>query len=264
MDLLNVPDWVGGKMLQADAGAFTELEDLGDINMGDPAVLSQFIATSVADNPAARYALIVSDHGASWPGVGPDDSSGGDVLTLDEISTGIADGLEQAGLDRFDLLGFDACLMAGYEVASTLAPLADRMVASSELEPGHGWDYRALQVLADDPEADADALGTALVDGFQSQATESGTDQDITLSMLDLTQMGPLDEAMTAFSGALAERGAEIAPVVGAQRAEVLEFGKDPDPAQRLQRRRPGRPGRPRSASTPSTSRTRPMPSAPP
>ncbi|HEX7130994.1 MAG TPA: clostripain-related cysteine peptidase [Iamia sp.] len=231
-DLLNIPDWAGAKVLQADAGAFTELEDLGDVNMGDPAVLADFIATSVADNPAAQYALIVSDHGASWPGVGPDDSSGGDVLTLDEISTGIADGLEQAGLDRFDLLGFDACLMAGYEVASTMAALADRMVASSELEPGHGWDYRALSVLADNPDATADELGTAIVDGFQGQATEQQTDQEITLSLLDLTQMGPLDEAVSAFSSALAERGADIAQVVGAQRAEVLEFGKDPDPAQ--------------------------------
>ncbi|HEV7722909.1 MAG TPA: clostripain-related cysteine peptidase [Iamia sp.] len=231
-DLLNIPNWVGAKLLTIGQGEFTELEDEGDINMGDPATLSEFIATGVADNPAAHYALIVSDHGASWPGVGPDDSSGGDVLTLDEISSGIADGLEQSGLDRFDLLGFDACLMAGYEVASTLAPLADRMVASSELEPGHGWDYRALQVVADDPDATADALGTAIVDGFQSQAAENQTDQDITLSLLDLTQMGPLDEAMTAFSGALAERGADIAPVVGAKRADVLEFGKDPDPAQ--------------------------------
>jgi hypothetical protein len=231
-DLLNIPNWEGAKRLGVDAGGFTEQEDIGDLNMGDPATLTEFIATGIQENPAAKYALIVSDHGASWPGVGPDDSSGGDVLTLDEISTGIADGLEQAGLDRFDLLGFDACLMAGYEVASTLAPVADRMVASSELEPGHGWDYRALSVVAENPDASADDLGNAIVDGFQSQATEQQTDQDITLSVLDLTQMGPLDEAMSAFSAALAERGADIAPVVGAQRAEVLEFGKDPDPAQ--------------------------------
>ncbi|HEU5150850.1 MAG TPA: clostripain-related cysteine peptidase [Iamia sp.] len=231
-DLLNIPDWVGAKRVSVDAGAFTEQEDLGDLNMGDPATLAEFIATGVAENPAARYALIVSDHGASWPGVGPDDSSGGDVLTLDEISSGIADGLEQAGLDRFDLLGFDACLMAGYEVASTLAPLADRMVASSELEPGHGWDYRAFSVLAEDPDASADDLGTAIIDGYQAHAEENGSAQDITLSMIDLTQMGALDEAMSAFSSALAERSAEVAPVVGAERATVLEFGKDPDPAQ--------------------------------
>ncbi len=231
-DLLNIPNWEGAKRLGVDTGGFTEQEDIGDLNMGDPATLTDFIATGVAENPAAHYALIVSDHGASWPGVGPDDSSGGDVLTLDEINSGIADGLREAGLDRFDLLGFDACLMAGYEVASTLAPLADRMVASSELEPGHGWDYRAFQVLADDPEATADELGTAIIDGFRAQAVENDTAQDITLSMIDLTKMAPLDEALTAFSGALVDAGAEVAPVVGAERATVLEFGKDPDPAQ--------------------------------
>jgi hypothetical protein len=231
-DLLNIPNWEGAKRLTVDQGGFTETEDLGDQNLGDPAVLAEFIATGIAENPAARYALIVSDHGASWPGVGPDDSSGGDVLTLDEISSGIADGLEQAGLDRFDLLGFDACLMAGYEVASTLAPLADRMVASAELEPGHGWDYRALSVVAENPDATADELGTAIVDGYQAHAEENEQGSEITLSMLDLTQMGPLDEAMGEFSSVLAERSTEVAPVVGAERATVLEFGKDPDPAQ--------------------------------
>lgn len=229
-DLLNIPNWEGAKVLQVDQGGFTEIEDVGDANTGDPATLAGFIATAVEQYPAAHYGLIISDHGASWPGVGPDDSSGGDVMDLAEIGTALQDGLAQAGLDRFDLLGFDACLMAGYEVASALQPYADRMIASSELEPGHGWDYNSLAAGAE-PEATADTIGTAIVDGYVAHAAENGDAQDITLSMIDLTQMGPLDEAVTAFAQALAERG-ELAPVVGAERADTLEFGKDADPTQ--------------------------------
>jgi hypothetical protein len=48
--------------------------------------------------------------------------------------------------DRFklDIIGFDACLMAMYEVGSTLAPYGKYLLGSELLEPGHGWDYSAL------------------------------------------------------------------------------------------------------------------------
>jgi hypothetical protein len=45
---------------------------------------------------------------------------------------------------KLDIIGFDACLMAMYEVGSTLAPYGHHLLASELLEPGHGWDYAAL------------------------------------------------------------------------------------------------------------------------
>ena len=36
--------------------------------------------------PAEHYALVISDHGASWPGVGGDESAGGNGLDLAELS----------------------------------------------------------------------------------------------------------------------------------------------------------------------------------
>ncbi|SOC47612.1 hypothetical protein SAMN05660748_0916 [Blastococcus aggregatus] len=228
--LLDLEDWVGAKYVSIGQGSAEELDDLGDVDTGDPAQLAEFVAQGIADHPAEHYALVISDHGASWPGVGGDEGSDYSSLTLDEIRGGIADGLEEAGLDKLDLLGFDACLMATYETASTMAPLADRMIASQELEPGHGWDYRAFQVAADDPDVDVDTLGTAIVDGFAAQAEAEGTGADITLSMIDLNRMAAVDDALTEFSEALSERAADVAPVVGRERADVLSFGRDPDP----------------------------------
>jgi hypothetical protein len=232
-ELLDQGSWVGGRVFDLAAPGTTELvEDLGDVNSADPAVLADFISQGITDHPADKYALIISDHGAGWPGIGPDESTPDyDTLDLADLSDGIGAGLEDAGVDKLDLLGFDACLMANYEVASALAPVARRMVASQELEPGHGWDYRALSVLAEDPTTDTETFGSAIIDGFESQAVESGTDADITLAMIDLTQMAALDEAVDAFTADLGENP-DAAPAVGRAESTVLAFGKSPDPAQ--------------------------------
>ncbi len=95
-----------------------------------------------------------------------DESAGDSVLDLADLQSGLADGLAAAGVGQLDLLGFDACLMGSYEVASAVAPYGDRLVASAELEPGGGWDYGALQLFADDPAATADDLGVAIVDSY--------------------------------------------------------------------------------------------------
>jgi hypothetical protein len=230
--VLGLDDWQGARVLELGDGRAEVLDDLGGVNTGDPAVLADFIATAIDRYPSEHYALIISDHGASWPGVGGDRSALSDPLDLGEIRSAIGTGLDRAGVDRLDLLGFDACLMATYEVASNLAPVADRMVASEELEPGHGWDYGALQEVADHPDADADDLGHAIVDGFGGQAEDEGTDSEITLSLLDLTRMAALDDAMRSFSETLTDHVADVAPVVGHERARALAFGRSPDPAQ--------------------------------
>ena len=228
--VLGIDDWVGGKLLEITPGGADELDDMGDINTGDPQVLADFITRGITDYPADNYALIISDHGASWPGVGGDESADQDGLSLAEIDDGISTGLAGAGLDKLDLLGFDACLMATYEVASALAPLADRMLASQELEPGHGWDYSALDVAADG--ATVDELGSSLIKGFEAQAASEETDSQITLSLVDLTRMGLVDDALTTLSSQLVERAASVSPVVGRTLASTLGFGTSPDPDQ--------------------------------
>jgi hypothetical protein len=232
-ELLDQGSWVGGRVLDLGAGGVTEVvSDLGDVDSADPALLTQFIADGITEHRAGHYALIISDHGASWPGIGPDEGSDYDVLDLAEITEAVSSGLEQAGVDKLDLLGFDACLMANYEVASAVAPLADRLVASQELEPGHGWNYGSLQVLADDPDTTADELGSAILAGFEGQAQEQGTQDQITLALIDLTQMAAVDTALADFAGAMSEQSAVVAPAVGQSEVTTLAFGKNPDESQ--------------------------------
>ncbi len=230
--VLGLDDWQGAKLLQIGQGEATVLKDEGDINTGDPAVLADFLSYGIENYPADHYALILSDHGASWPGVGDDESSDGDGLSLAELNEGISDGLAGAGLEKLDLLGFDACLMATYEVASSLAPLANRMVASQELEPGHGWDYTAFDEVADDGKATVDELAGAIIDTFKGQSEDEGDEAEITLSEIDLTQMGAVDEALKAFTDVLIDNAQGIGPAVGRTLADTLGFGSSPDPDQ--------------------------------
>jgi hypothetical protein len=226
--VLGIPDWTGAKLLEIEKGGATELYDYGDVNTGDPIVLQRFISESIKAYPAAHYSLIISDHGASWPGVGGDESADHDSLTLSELDQAIGQGLADAGVDKLDLLGFDACLMATFEVASTMAAHADRLVASQELEPGHGWDYTALEAAYRG--ASADELGSAIIEGFNKQAIASETQNEITLSLIDLDNFAVVDEAVSAFADALTQRVADVAPAVGRTLAQTLGFGSNPDP----------------------------------
>jgi hypothetical protein len=226
--VLGIPDWTGAKLLEIEKGGATELYDYGPLNTGDPETLATFISETIKAYPAANYGLIISDHGASWPGVGGDESHDNDSLTLPELDQAISQGLEAAGVDKLAMLGFDACLMATFEVASTMAPHADRLVASQELEPGHGWDYTALEAAYRG--ATVDELGSAIIEGFRNQALASGTENEITLSLVDLENFAAVDEAVATFAAALTERVADVAPTVGRTLAQTLGFGTNPDP----------------------------------
>jgi hypothetical protein len=205
--------------------------DSGELNLGDPETLKSFLVTGVTEFPADRYALILWDHGGGWTGMGPDDTDGEDILTLPEIRSGVADGLAEVGLDSIDLLGFDACLMATFEVATQVQDLADVMVASEELEPGHGWDFASLEILRDRRDVGAVGLAVELIDTYAAQAAEAETGINITLSALDLTAIAELEEALDDLAEVLAEGDPSVIAAFAAARQAALAFGANPDPS---------------------------------
>ncbi|MCI0394567.1 MAG: clostripain-related cysteine peptidase [Chloroflexi bacterium] len=155
-------------------------EDLGEINMADAQTLIDFVTWAIANYPADKHALILSDHGLGWPGGWSDADSGGqggddvafaqesgDGLYLMELDAALAEIRSQTGLEKFELIGFDACLMGHIEVFSAMAPHARYAVASQEVEPAVGWAYAAiLQALTDNPEMDGAELAQVIVDSY--------------------------------------------------------------------------------------------------
>jgi hypothetical protein len=156
-----------------------QLADLGEVSMADGDTLVDFVTWAIETFPADKHALILSDHGLGWPGGWTDPEPGGrgdhdvalaekgDELFLMEIDEALGEIRARTGLDKFELIGMDACLMAHVEVFSALAPHGRYAVASQETEPALGWAYAAfLQALRDNPDMTGADLGRLIVQSY--------------------------------------------------------------------------------------------------
>lgn len=92
---------------------------------------------------------------------------------------------------KFDLIGFDACLMSMIEVGSSLKKHAIFMVGSQEVELGTGWNYARVLAPFTKGTISPKALSQHIV---QSYAKTYNATSDYTLSALDLSQLSKLEE----------------------------------------------------------------------
>ncbi|HEX7555725.1 MAG TPA: clostripain-related cysteine peptidase, partial [Leptolinea sp.] len=160
-----------------------EVADLGEVNMADSKVLVDFVTWAAKAYPADHYILILSDHGTGWPGGWTDGDveskpkdilidGWNDMLYLNELDDAFAAIKEKTGIEKFDIIGYDACLMSSLEVLSMTAPYADYAVMSQETEPSMGWAYSAfLKKLTSNPKIDSGELAKTIVDTYISEDT---------------------------------------------------------------------------------------------
>ena len=123
------------------------VQSVGEVDTGDPQTLIDFVTWAVQNYPAKKYALIMSDHGGGWTGGFSDMSASSySDLSIPEIVSSIEQIRQNTGIDKFELIGFDACLMGQIEVFGSLYPYSNYMVASEEVIPvmggrtRPGWD----------------------------------------------------------------------------------------------------------------------------
>jgi hypothetical protein len=156
-----------------------KLMDLGEVNMADGQTLVDFVTWAMQNYPSDKYALILSDHGMGWPGGWSDSTAQGGgssmplatvvggQLYLDELDQALEEIRSQTRLDKFELIGMDACLMGDLEVLTALAPHALYTVTSQEAEPALGWAYAAfLSELTANPGMSGADLGQAIVSSY--------------------------------------------------------------------------------------------------
>ncbi|MCT4621661.1 MAG: clostripain-related cysteine peptidase [Marinisporobacter sp.] len=181
-------------------GELELLENVGNVSMGQPETLQNFIEWGMMNYPAEKYALVFWNHGAgSVIGYGVDELHNFDGLTLNELDIAMKNAYETTN-ETIEVIGFDACLMAGLEVADLMRPFGNYLVAAEELEPGHGWNYTPiLKAIDQNPQINGDALGKAIADGFKKQAQEWGTADTITLSVTDLSKIENVVAALNPF-----------------------------------------------------------------
>ncbi len=185
-------------------GGVQLVENVGRADMGDQSTLTDFLQSGMSQYPADRYGLIFWDHGAGPVGGICFDEITSDYLDMAEIYSALTATSKLKNYQKFAFIGFDACLMASFEVACHLEPFADYMIASEELEPGTGWSYSDwLQVLVQDPGIDIKDLGKVIVDGFIRATLDEDPREYATLSLTDLSKLDPLKAAMGDMADAL-------------------------------------------------------------
>ncbi len=118
--------------------------DLGEMDMGNPSTLYEFLDMGLALYPADNYVLVLWDHGSATRGICKDKTNSttgqSSYLSLDEICSVLSEHEAATGM-HIGLLGMDACYMGTTEVVYELRHNADVIVACQEVSPADGWDY---------------------------------------------------------------------------------------------------------------------------
>jgi len=173
------------------------LETWPQASMGSKDTLVKFLNYCNTNYPADNRMLQFWDHGGgSLSGVCFDENFKMESLTMKKLQDALAVTSKTTNGDPlYEIVGFDACLMATIDTAATFEGYAHYMVASQDVEPFQGWDYTAfLQALANKPGMDGEELGRAICDTYF--ASLRGRDSlAATLSLVDLTKLKPLLEA---------------------------------------------------------------------
>jgi|GEM_PF-1134063 len=200
-------NWTSTKRFRITPGmtpaAANALMDIGEANMGSPQTVIDFVNWARANYPADHYALIFWNHGGGWlsdlqprpEGVTPedfcwDDTDGGDAITSAELYQ-VLDSTTGGGVTPLDQVGFDACLMAMWEVDNQIKPFGSAVsVSSEELEPWDGWPYDTILTdLKANPDWAPAQLGYDIVqryyESYGNSETQSAKDLGVAYTELN-------------------------------------------------------------------------------
>lgn len=217
-------DWTGTRRYRMarhpEPGTGSELlADLGELDMGDPQTLSDFLLWGAQTAPADRYLVVLWDHGDTWsaaaqppPSIASDDTSGSVISIADgELAAALQPFVQEHG--PIDLISFDACSMASWEVAHMLSPYAEVLNAAETTVGAEGLDYAAfLTQLNADPGMEALALSVEM----GQQAVDLG---EWTWVTLDLAQLPAVSAAVDALAAELLAQPALLGAAAAARDA---------------------------------------------
>ncbi|MBR6012842.1 MAG: clostripain [Selenomonadaceae bacterium] len=198
-------------LLLYDKDGLHELETQPDANMGAAETLAGFLQYGKDNFQADHKVFIFWDHGGGSAFGLCFDERTDDSLSLNEVHDAFASVYNNSPENPpFEVIGFDTCLMATYELANDLYGFAKYMVASEEVEPGNGWEYTGmLTALAENPAMGGDGLGQSICDTYYQGCEDAWTEDSVTLSVIDLSKIPQLRQAYENFGAEALKLSAE-------------------------------------------------------
>jgi len=229
-------NWTGAKIfyVKKDSDMRTinseMLKDLGEVNMGDPSSLTDFVKYSKENYPADHYALIIWNHGGGWKkrkktrhplikGVAYDDTDN-DHLTMAEVKAAMETIKNTLG-QKLDVLDYDACLMGMIEVAYQIKDSVSYFSASEETEPGDGNPYDTILPEISSGTSAADFAKT--IAEKYTKSYESGW-SSVTKAAIDLSKISTVVEAINSSVASMQGKMASMQNAISSARNSVLEF----------------------------------------
>lgn len=213
-----------GRMDSTPEGvALHTVERYGEENSASGATLERVLRTVWERSPATGYGLLFFSHATGWL------PEGGLQAPLVSRSIGLDQGSEMS-LDAFvsaipsgmplDYVIFEACLMAGAEVALALAGHTDWVLASSAevVEPGFRPLYAENLALLTDGGRPVEEQLAAFGQRYMAHVrTLSGTGCSATLSLIRTSSMPALAEAVRRVTRGFADEEGRDTPPAGLQ-----------------------------------------------
>ncbi len=175
-------------------GRLMQIENLPLQDSCDPDTLADFMSYCDENYPADHRMLVLWDHGGGVVGYGVDDIFG-TSMSLEMLQEAFSQIYEADPENpHYDIIGFDACLMASTEVAHNLYGYGKYLAASEETEPGDGWTHNAyLEAMSADatlsPAAIVETIADSYMDHYMTQNYNSaflGITFDATFSAIDI------------------------------------------------------------------------------
>jgi hypothetical protein len=168
---------------------------LGEVNMGNPSTLANFLVWAIQNYPADRHFLMIIGHG--WiDGVCPDWTSE-DILTPLEIRWALSQAKNATGVD-VDVIGIEGCQQAALEIAYEMGDYADLIIASEEVSTHFPYRF----ILSDWVNAcgtmNASSIASMIVDYYSMYSGLTGG-TIMTLSAFNLTRVS--SEVVAATTG---------------------------------------------------------------
>lgn len=207
--------------------------ELPRVDMGNYQSLVDFVEWAAKEYPAKHYFIDVWNHGGGWmrgeipspvKSISNDDLSKHSISTV-ELGIAMSEIAKTIG-HRVDIFGADACLMAMVEIMNEISNSVDTFVGSEEVEPGAGWPYHRF--LSEWNRSGAltgkqvgEILAREYVKYYQSDEVKNA---EVTLSVIDLTQIDQLRESLGALSQSLREMAAGNKPELLQAIGRALSF----------------------------------------
>ncbi len=201
------------------------LGDIGEVNMGNPQTLLEFVNWTMTNYPAEHYFLDLWGHGRGWLGVSLDMYGVNDWLNMSEIKSVLPKFKE-----KIDVVGFDNCNMAMIEVYTQFMGYTDYIVGSEKEEDALGWPYdRIFEALKAEPETSPLELSTAIAKHYVDWARENST-YSATISVVDMSRLPEVINRIDALAKELNRMMALYFDEIDQAIKGTEQYGKPPIP----------------------------------